>query len=296
MTSIDIKDDRSENVHYDFEEYPIYIRRSLLSTYHDFKAPAHWHTDIELIAVLKGKMDYFVNGDIITMKQSEGIFINSRQLHYGFSKTKKECEFICILIHPLMLCVTQTMAQKYVVPVTKDDRAAYIKLSADEPWKQEVLGAILRMYHEKDTKTAPLTLTASFLKIWSLIYERSKICVSTKKQNSDLIILKNMIGYIQKFYSQKITLAAIAKAGAVGQTKCCKLFAQYTGTTPNTYLTQYRLRQSIWYLKNTDMTISEIAGAVGFSGSSYYAESFRKWCGRSPSEYRRQGEQKRSCS
>lgn len=53
------------------------------------------------------------------------------------------------------------------------------------------------------------------------------------------------------------------------------------------YLIQYRLHQSFWYLKNTDMTITEIAQVVGFSGSSYYAESFRKWCGKSPSEYRK---------
>ncbi len=293
MILINLKDDQSEIVHYDFDDYPIYIRKSLLSTYRNFKAPAHWHSDIELIAVLSGEMSYSVNGEIITLRAGEGVFINSRQLHYGFSETEKECEFICILIHPLMLCVTQTLEEKYVVPLLKNKNLAYIKLSDDEPWKNEVLGLILSMYHEKDTEAAPLTMAASFLKIWSLIYEKSKVAISTKKENVDFTILKSMIGYIQKFYGQKITLDDIARAGAVGQSKCCKLFAKYTGTTPNTYLIQYRLHQSFWYLKNTDMTITEVAGAVGFSGSSYYAESFRKWCNKSPSEYRRQENNKR---
>ena len=106
MISVDLKDDRSEIVHYDFEEYPIYIRKSMLSSYHNFEAPPHWHDDIELITVLQGEMEYNVNGEIITIQQDEGIFINSRQLHYGFSKTKEECEFLCILIHPIMLCST----------------------------------------------------------------------------------------------------------------------------------------------------------------------------------------------
>lgn len=108
-----------------------------------------------------------------------------------------------------------------------------------------------------------------------------------KKQNSDLTLLKNMIGYIQKFYRERITLADIATAGAVGQSKCCKLFDRYTGVTPNAYLIQYRLHQSTWYLQNTNMTITEIAQAVGFSGSSYYAEAFRKCYRHSPSEYRK---------
>ncbi|MBS5843445.1 MAG: AraC family transcriptional regulator [Clostridiales bacterium] len=35
------------------------------------------------------------------------------------------------------------------------------------------------------------------------------------------------------------------------------------------------------------MIATEIANAVGFGGSSYYAETFRKWSGTSPSEYRK---------
>ena len=96
-----------------------------------------------------------------------------------------------------------------------------------------------------------------------------------------------MTGYIQKFYREKITLKDIAFSGAVGQSKCCKLFKKYIGVTPNTYLIQYRLHQSTWYLKNTDMTVTEIAQTVGFSGGSYYAEAFGKLCNKSPSEYRK---------
>ncbi len=287
MISVSLRDDQSEVVHYDFEDYPIYIQRSLLSSYHNFEAPLHWHSDIELIAVLRGNMNYYMNGEIITIGQGEGLFLNSRQLHYGFSKSREECEFICVLVHPLLLCVTQAMEQKYVVPLLEDESMPYVKLSADVRWKKEVLGLILEMYHEKDAKTAPMTLIASFLKIWSLIYEKSEASISTEKKNGDFAILKNMIGYIQKFHCRKITLDDIAKAGAVGQSKCCKLFAKYIGTTPNAYLIQYRLHRSLWYLENTDMTITEVAQTVGFSGSSYYAERFRKWCNKSPSEYRK---------
>ncbi len=287
MISVNLRDDQSEMVHYNFEDYPIYIQKSLLSSYYNFEAPVHWHSDLELLAVLKGDMNYYINGEIITIGQGDGVFINSKQLHRGFSKTKDECEFICVLVHPLLLCVTQAMEQKYVLPLLKDENIPYVKLSADVQWKKEVLGLILDMYHERESETAPLTLAASFLKIWSLIYEKSDISISVEKKNGDFTILKNMIGYIQKNYYRKITLDDIAKSGAVGQSKCCKLFAKYIGTTPNTYLIRYRLHQSFWYLKNTDMTIIEVAQTVGFSGSSYYAEIFRKWYNKSPSEYRK---------
>lgn len=99
-----------------------------------------------------------------------------------------------------------------------------------------------------------------------------------------------MIGFIQQNHTVKITLADIAASGAVGQSKCCKIFAKYIGYTPNAYLTQYRLDKSTELLKNTDMPVMEIAHAVGFNGSSYYAEAFRKWSGKSPSAYRKENE------
>ena len=289
MLSVELKDDRSEIVHYNFSEYPIYIRKALLSSYNNFEAPPHWHDDVEFIAVLEGEMNYNINGEIITLRQNEGVFVNSRQLHYGFSKERKECDFICILLHPLMLCVSETMEQKFVLPLLKNYNAQYIKLSDDSDWQKELLLCIKNMYNAKDHATAPLKISSLFLKMWSLIFENSDTSVPSKNPNGNFTLLKNMIGYIQRFYKERITLDDIAKAGTVGQSKCCKLFAEHIGMTPNAYLIQYRLHQSIWYLKNTDMTITEIAHAVGFSSSSYYAETFKKLCNQSPSGYRKTG-------
>ena len=189
-----------------------------------------------------------------------------------------------------MLCVSQALEQTYVAPVLENQNIPYIKLSSDIAWQKEVLNGILRMYHVKNDPVAPLVISSLFLNTWAILFENSNISVSFKKENRDFTILKNMIGYIRKFYREKITLSDIAAAGAVSQSKCCKLFEQYTGTTPIAYSVQYRLHQSIWYLKNTDMTITEIAHTVGFSGSSYYAEVFRKWYRISPSEYRKVNE------
>lgn len=287
MLSVDLKDDRSEIVHYNFKDYPIYMRKALLSSYNNFEAPPHWHDDIEFISVLQGEMNYNINGEIITIKRNEGVFVNSRQLHYGFSKTKSECEFICVLIHPLMLCISEAIEQNYIVPLLENQSVPYIKLSAETPWQKESFDCILNMYNAKDDTVAPLMISCLFLKIWSLIVKNAAVSESPKTQSNDFTVLKNMIGYIQKFYQEKITLDDIAKEGAVGQSKCCKLFNKYIGITPNAYLVRYRLNQSAWYLKNTDMSIAEIAQAVGFSGSSFFAETFRKQYHKSPSEYRK---------
>lgn len=284
---IDLKDDYSEKIHYDSSDYPIYIRRCLLSHYPNYAAPSHWHDDIELIAVLSGEMSYHVNGEIIQLQSGQGIFVNARQMHFGFSDTHSECDFICILLHPMLLCASSAFEDTFVLPIIQDNTIPYIFLNPDIRWKKEILEHIGFIHARKGLKTAPLHVQSSFFYIWSLLCEN----ISLEKkianpQNGDLTIMKNMVGFIQKNYARKISLADIAASGAVGQSKCCKLFANYFSQTPNGYLNQYRLNKSTELLRGTDMPVTEIALSVGFGGASYYAETFRKWLGKSPTEFR----------
>ena len=122
----------------------------------------------------------------------------------------------------------------------------------------------------------------------SLSFENlNAFCLKEPRQSRDLSILKTMISFIQHNYKKKLSLADIAASGAIGQSKCCQLFARYVGQTPNQNVTQYRINQSVRLLKNSDMSIIEIAGETGFASASYFSETFRKWTGKSPREYRK---------
>lgn len=285
---IELKEDLSEKVRYDYSDYPIYIRRELLSTYPNYTAPSHWHDDIELIAILSGEMQYNVNGEIISLKSGEGILVNARQMHFGFSSVKSECSFICILLHPMLLCVNHAYERDFVLPLINNRNTPFIKLLPKILWQRKICNQIELMHAIKDEKAAPIKVQTAFLKIWTALFENISITNNESiPQNIELTVIKNMIGFIQKNYSEKISLADIATSGAVGQSKCCKIFAKYLSQTPINYLTFYRLNKSMELLDYHDMTISEIAYEVGFGGASYFAETFRKCIGQSPSEYRK---------
>lgn len=288
MVFLDLQDDRSEKVRYNCADYPIYIRRSLLSSYSNYAAPMHWHDDIEFIAVLSGKMQYNVNGRMIALKENEGIIVNARQIHFGFSAEKNECDFVCVLLHPMLLCATAAYERDFVLPLLHNRNAAFIKLNHDISWQKAIYESIRHMYLIKDEKAAPLKVQNLFSSIWIQLCEKIPSESRLETQSTDLSVVKNMIGFIQRNYAAKISLADIAASGAVGQSKCCKLFAKYVHQTPTAYLTQYRLDKSAVLLKNTDGTIAEIAAAIGFGSSSYYAEAFRRWCGKSPTQYRKE--------
>lgn len=89
-----------------YEPYTkIAIQENKLSYFDNLKALCHWHDDIEIIYILKGKMNFYVNGKNILIHEHDGLIINSKQMHYGYSEQGLDCEFICILIHPIILII-----------------------------------------------------------------------------------------------------------------------------------------------------------------------------------------------
>ena len=283
-----LKKDDSEIVDYDHSEYPFYIRKGRLSGYPDFMVPNHWHDDIELLAVISGSMSYSINGEIVSLEKGEGIFVNSGQMHFGFSAEKSECLFLCILFHPMLLCSAYPYERDFVTPLLRSRRFSFLHLRPETGWQKEILCQMSQICRNRDSQTIPLRILAFSASVWAQLWEHASADDSREnRQSQDVQVVKNMVKFIQENYSNKISLREIADAGAVGQSKCCKLFQKYFAKTPNEYLTHYRITKSIDQLRTTDRTITEIALSSGFGNPSSYAEVFRKWMGKRPTDLRR---------
>lgn len=287
--NIDLRPDRSERVRYENTDFPVYLRSGLLSWFPDYAAASHWHDDVEFIVCKTGSMDYNVNGEIIRMAEGDGIFVNARQLHYGFSEEHQECEHICVLFQPLRLCSSLRLEQQYLAPLLSDESIPYCHLRRSVDWQKQVLEDVETMYSYRCAEAAELQCQSLFYKIWWNLY--TNLRPSQKPQpvaNRRLASLKAMLAFIEANYQNHITLEDISDAGNVGKTSCCSLFQKYVNQAPNVYLINYRLSKGAELLVSTDMTVAEICYEVGFSGASYFAEMFRKRYGCSPSQYRKE--------
>ena len=65
------------------------------------------------------------------------------------------------------------------------------------------------------------------------------------------------------------------------------LFKKQTQKTISNYITDYRLEKSKELLTDTEHSVNEIAGLVGYSGGSHFIYSFKKKYGQTPNEYRK---------
>lgn len=283
---INIKDDNSERVRYDYPDYPVYIRRSLLSIFPNFTADSHWHGDIELIAVQSGEMKYNIDGETVVLRQGEGIVVNSRRLHFGYSDSKSECDFICLLFNPVVLCTSKMFETRFVDPFVNSD-IPYVFLSDTVEWQGRILDFVRDIWDNREAWTSPLCSQGLIFSIWNEIAQNVEpISMNEKQVKSKITVLKKMMSFIHDNYSDKLALGDIADSGGISKRTSENIFLRYLNQTPVEYLTGYRLRKSVELMK-TDMTILEISLEVGFSSASYYAETFRKVFDKSPAEYRK---------
>ena len=235
-----VKSDRSEQFVYNSSNFPVYIGKGKMSDFPNYAALCHWHDDLEFSLVLSGSMEYNVNGESVRVREGEGVFINTRQLHYNYSRGGEECRYLCVLMHPMLLCASPLVEQDYVAPLLTNHTYPYQVLRRDSDWGQKICRKLKKIDECRDN---PLLIQAAFFQIWHQLYQNAPQSGSKPKPRSqNLSILQEMIAYVQKNYQQKLTLDDIAQAGNVSKTTCHNIFRKYVNQSPNAYLIEYRLR------------------------------------------------------
>ena len=281
-----IQTDGNEEVKYTYPSIGLFRATGKISSCPDYRFPGHWHGAVELSLMVKGDMQYDINGKQVTVREGEGIFINSRQVHANYSENKTECEYICILADPEKLCTDSHFERDLVMPVTGAEAPAYIIMSPETPWQKKICRYIRKIYDTPDTRGTELQLQSFVYGIWYQLLEHTFEEEKEKSRSGELETVRGMLSYISRNYSENVKLKDIAAAGFVSESKCCRLFRRYIKSSPGEYLNQYRLSKSRELLSE-ELTVTQVAERAGFGGASYFTECFRKQYGETPSEYRR---------
>ena len=94
------------------------------------------------------------------------------------------------------------------------------------------------------------------------------------------------IAYIYENYNKKISIDALARMAQMSRTSYLKRFKAATGKPPGEFITDQRISAAKGMLRDTAMSVSEIAHAVGFYDSSHMIRAFEHITGESPSDFR----------
>jgi transcriptional regulator GlxA family with amidase domain len=92
--------------------------------------------------------------------------------------------------------------------------------------------------------------------------------------------------YMEVHLGESIDLSMLAGVAGLSVHHFARQFKQSIGVTPHHYLTKKRVERAQEMLAQTDLPLSEIAYATGFSDQSHLARHFRYMLGTTPREFR----------
>uniref|UniRef100_A0A832G878 histidine kinase n=1 Tax=Ignavibacterium album TaxID=591197 RepID=A0A832G878_9BACT len=151
-----------------------------------------------------------------------------------------------------------------------------------------------------DYVTKPFNSTELLSRIKNLIDQRKKLREKFSKEitlepknvavtSADEKFLTRALEIVEKNISnENFTAEDFAESIGMSKTHLNRKLNALTDTSANEFIRTYRLKKAARLLSSRSGNISEIAYEVGFSNPSYFAESFKKFFGCTPSEYQQQ--------
>ena len=91
---------------------------------------------------------------------------------------------------------------------------------------------------------------------------------------------------MDRAYAEPLDVAAVAQVAHCSEAHFSRSFRAAFGETPHRYLQRRRVERSMFLLRETDRSVTEICFDVGFMSLGTFSQTFREIIGESPSTYR----------
>ncbi len=95
-----------------------------------------------------------------------------------------------------------------------------------------------------------------------------------------------MIAYLNENFREEISIQQLADLCSINPNYASQLFSRELGETYTSYLTKLRIGYAAKLLRQTNLTVTQIADKTGYKDYFYFAKVFKKYMGVTPSAYR----------
>jgi AraC-like DNA-binding protein/mannose-6-phosphate isomerase-like protein (cupin superfamily) len=259
--------------------------------------PAHYHSYIEILYGLSGTYEVILNGKSYHFTKGDLVLINSKEVHQIDSFSSEGGQYIVVRFEPEILYNSMFhnhFQLKYVLPFilenTKHQKVIQ-KEKIESTFIPELLHEILEE-HETEAYGFELAIQNHigriFLWILRYFHQTNGDFMDSLLTNAGAIqCLQPSFDYVLAHFNEELKAAEMAALCNMSPSYFSRLFNRYMGISFNEYVNYTRMMEAEKLLISTTMNVTEIAGAVGFSTTSYFIKLFRMYKNTSPKQFRK---------
>lgn len=251
------------------------------SSHPQYVMPLHWHGEFELIRIISGSFNLFLDNVPVTLSKGDCAIIDCTTMHRGDpNNAVYECAVFSI---SMLYKKSNDIIRQYLRPI------AHKKVNVNYNPKEKTAEIIHRIFSVAKEKRDMYELTVHSLlyEFFLTLYQDNMIAEGAKHKNSkQMEIIGELLDWIEENFTESITLSSLSKISGLNQKYLCRFFKEYTGRTPIDYINNLRIDAACHEMEHSKLSVTEAALVSGFNSISYFTKTFKKYKGISPSEYR----------
>lgn len=253
----------------------------------------HWHEEAEWIHVLSGTLFLTIGGRSYTGKKGDLFFIQKEQLHSMYISGEETSYYALIFpLESLAFSPEDYVQQKYLDPLFRRELLFPEHWPPGTPEQKAMQTEFLRIreLHENRPSGYELAVRTALLQLVSAMVSLGKMMpgsLPTGEPEEKNRLRKEVLLYLEKHYSEPISLAQIGEHFHMSPKYFCYWFKIAFGKAFTDYLNCLRMEKAALLLLTSGLKIVDIALAVGFENTSYFIRRFREMYRATPSQYRR---------
>ena len=247
----------------------------------------HQHKEWELIRILEGATQIQIDEQAYNAKQGDILVIPDGSLH-GFLHT--ECVYECLTFDLYELFHNMNYINKFLLPFYQKQYSPQILFPNYQEDIYPIVSEIMSAFYSSNSGLCELTSIINIGRLFTTILQKNSY---TECSDSHIEIpihfdqLKPVLEYIEKHYSEKLTISELAAIFPMNNRYFYDSFKTIMHQTPMEYVNYYRIEQAKLMLSSTNKSILEIGLECGFCDSSHFLKIFKKYNHMTPKEYRK---------
>jgi AraC-like DNA-binding protein/quercetin dioxygenase-like cupin family protein len=248
--------------------------------------PLHSHDFHELVVICGGRGLHLYEGGSVELGRGDA-FLIPRGMSHGYAASE-DLDYVNVVYDAEALFggVPPVGTRDSFDPSEGRSDGRPLGLSAFG--FREILGLINRMDQEilLGRFGHRMMVRGLFWEIWCLL---ARECSDSDEEGpaDPRSRVKRVMGYLEREGGPDVPVSDMASEAGMSVRNFHRVFRDVAGMPPSAYINGIRIERAKSLLLETDMTVTQIAGLVGYDDSNYFTELFKNTEGVSPGRFRK---------
>lgn len=275
--------------------------------------PMHWHSEFELIYILRGRGEFICGSQKLEAKEGEFLLVPPNMLHatYPCRERAEEaaggCEgsrvegdvvplsYDALVFSPGMLGAGSgdRCTNECIRPLIKGSIRTNVCIRREAAAYGEAKPVVERIFScvHDDSARSDLLLKSELLRLLWLLEESGEILLEKNGMEGEAEAIRPALEYMAQNFREDITVEQLAELVHLSKSHFMRCFRKAVGIGAIEHLTQLRIQAACEALGDGREQIADIAFSCGYSNLSNFNRQFLKRVGCSPKEYRKRNRQ-----